>query len=222
MKRLPFFLILGGIIVLMSYAAPQGSGFSNECVDNQCRFVAATSLKALIFGPFLGVMIFFIPKKKIIPDASRAVGIFRRLGAIYINMFVVMLPVISALVVPMLLIEALYTGEFRWSFYREYSRNTDVLVSGLSVLIVFGLMFFYYYRALKIERPTIGQFLMGYYIDGNGEVWTRKRAWKRIGWSMLTLCIWPVTIFIALRNPDKAFWFDLKTNSLAMRFDYKD
>ncbi len=220
MKRLPIFFSIVAIYVLINFLVSEPSGFNFQCKNDECRYIASSSINGIIFGFILGITVFFIPRKKIEIDNTSIVGIFRRIGAMYINLFVVMAPIAAIITMPILLIEAWHTGEFQWSFYREFSRSTDWLAGALSTLPVFVAIIYYYFKSLKKNSPTIGQYLMGYYITGNDEEWTTKRAMKRIGWTMLTMCIWPVTIIIALRNPQKAFWFDLKTNSLAARFDY--
>lgn len=220
MKRLPIFLIILAALFLMQFAAPDGSGFSIDGSENEYKFVAVSSSISIISGIVIALVTFFIPRKEIIVDVTTPVGIFRRLGAIYINMFAIMIPTIPLLVLSLLAIEAIHIGEFHWSVYREFPRSTDALVGSSIVFFIFGLIYYYYFKALKTGKPTIGQYLMGYGILGNNEDWTTKRALVRIGLSTLTLCIWPISIFFALRHPKKAFWFDTQTNSIATRFRY--
>lgn len=220
MKRLPIVLIMGGALFLMGYLMPEGAGFRIESSNNQYQAMAQGSLPGIFYGLAFGLLVFVLPRKEIIANAIKPVGVLRRLGAIYVNMFVILFILINLTVLPILLVEAMHTGEFQWSFYREFSRGTDGLVGGGSVLFIFGLIFYYYYKSLVNNRPTIGQYVMGYQIVNNGDAWTRRRALRRMGLTLLTLVAWPVTAIIAVRHEKKAFWFDLKTDSIAERFDY--
>lgn len=220
MKRLPMFLIMIGALILMGYLAPESSGFQMECRDDQCRFFAQGSLPGIIYGLSFGLLMFLLPRKEIYSNAIKPVGVLRRLGALYVNLFVVLFALVNLTVLPILFVESTYMGEFKWSFYREFSRGTDGLVGGSSVLFMFGVIFYYYYKSLVSSRPTIGHYVMGYQVVNNGDAWTRMRALKRMGLTLLTLCAWPVTAILAVRNDKKAFWFDLKTDSIAERFDY--
>lgn len=220
MKRLPMFLVMAGAFFLMGYLSPETSGFQMEYKNGQYRALAQGSLPGIFYGLAFGLLIFLLPRKEICPKAIRPVGVFRRLGALYVNMFVVLFAIVNLTVLPVLLVEAVHTGEFQWGFYREFSRSTDWLTGGSSVLFIFGLIFYYYYKSLVNSRPTIGHYVMGYQIVNTGDAWTRRKALRRMGLTFLTLCAWPVTAVNAARHDKKAFWFDQKTDSIAERFGY--
>jgi hypothetical protein len=209
-----------GALFLMAFVTPESSGFQIVCRNDQCKALAQGSLPGIFYGLAFGLLVLLSPRKEICPDAIKPVGVLRRLGALFVNMFVILTALTNLTVLPVLLAEAMHTGLFQWSFYREFSRSTDWFVGGGSVLFIFGLIFYYYYKSLVINRPTFGQYVMGYQIVNNGDAWTGKRALRRMGLTLLTLCAWPVTSIIAARHNKKAFWFDLKTNSIAERFDY--
>ncbi len=219
MKRLPMFLTMLGALSFSWFLMPEGAGFQVTYSDGQYTAWAQSSLVGILYGLAFGLLMFFMPRKEICPNPIKPVGVWRRLGTIYVNSFVIVFTLTNLSVLPILLVEAMQTGEFQWSFSREFSRATDSLVGGSSVLFIFGLIFYYYYWSLVSVRPTIGHYLMGYQIVNNDQEWTRKKALRRMGLTMLTLFAWPMTVFIAARHDKKAFWFDLKTDSIAERFD---
>ena len=220
LKRLPIFLLLLAAFVGMGQMAPEGSGFQFRCVDDDCVAAAATSLGGIFGGVVFGVLIFLLPRKKIEQDGLSSVGIFRRLGALYVDMFAVMLPLTGLFTLPILFVEAAHVGEFHWSFYREFSRDTDMAIALPSVLVIFLVLIVYHIGHLVKGRATLGQYVLGYRIVGGEMPWTKARAFKRMGWTFLTLAIWPIAIFVALNKPGKLFWFDLKTASAAERTAY--
>lgn len=222
MKRLPIFLIMVGALFLIGYLTPEGSGFQMQWKNGQFRAIAQGSLLGIVLGPIFGLVMIYTPRKETMVNAVKPVGVFRRLGAIYVNMVVIMFTFMALMVLPILLIEAAHTGEFQWGFYRTFSRGTDVVVGSSSALVIFGIIFYYYYHSLLNNRPTIGHYMLGYQVVNNGDPWTRGSALLRMGLTLLTLCAWPVTAIMAARHEKKAFWFDKKTNSIAERFDYAE
>lgn len=222
MKRLPASIFVIALLFFFGSFSPYGAGFTSECSNGNCEVAARGSLHGIFAGLAIGVLVWLMPRKKTESWATEPVGVFRRLSAVYINMAVILFTLTNIVVLPILLVEAEYTGEFQWNFERDFSRDWDFLLTGAGVLFLFAAMFYHYYRSLIVGRPTIGQYLMGYRIVRNGGPWTRTTAMKRMGHTLLNLCAWPIAVFMALKNEKKAFWWDLKTDSLAERFAYAD
>lgn len=222
MKRLPTFLFIIFCAALLKYLIPAGSGFSVKCVNDQCQTVAASSLQSIAFGLVFLLLILFFPRKEMIMDSEKKMGFLRRLGAIYVDLFVLSIAISGVLTLPLLIIEYHHTGEFKWSFYREYTRATDWYIGTVMVFFTFGVWGYYHYRSLMLDRPTIGQYVLGYKIYGNGQAWTRSRILKRFGWTLLTMSIWPGAIFFAWSKRNRALWFDEKTDSLPVCLKYSD
>lgn len=220
MKRLPMFSIFLGAMILFWVLVADGIGFDAECANDQCKYIARGSLPGIFFGLGFGLLMFLLPRKETCPNPIRPVGVLRRFGAFYVDLGFILLVFSSLAELPILFVEAIHTGSFQWSFTREFARGTDwvVVTSGLLVL---GLLFYYYYKSLLADRPTLGQYLCGYQITKSGEPWTPATALARMGATLSSGCGWPVA-FIAAKHEKKAFRWDLKTDSIAERFRYAD
>lgn len=222
MKRLQLFGALIAAIFISSRMVPQGSGVTVTCVNELCRVAASSSSLGLILGPFLFCVFHILPRKPVEADTELSVGLLRRLMALYLDIFLVLLLVSSMMAMPMLWMEASYTGAFQWSFLRETLRDTDFLISSISVGAGFVSIILYQYICLAIGSPTAGQYMMGYRIASISTDWDFTRLIRRFCWAVLTLSVWPVAVVYALQRKDKAMWFDLKSDSLPERTCYKD
>jgi len=221
MKRLKLAATIFVLTLIYGLLSPGESGVEAGTRDAEYIFSASGSLAGIFVGVGIGLILINLPFEKFTVNPSSKVGVLRRIGAMYINLFVVMLPTVALVTLPVLIIEAWHTGIFQWSVYREFERGTDWVI-GASVMAVFVLYVFYYYWSLISSRPTIGQYLMGYTISSFDPIWTPKRALMRISLTLLTMCIWPIAVIFALRHPQKAFLFDVFSESCPFKFSYTD
>jgi uncharacterized RDD family membrane protein YckC len=81
---------------------------------------------------------------------------------------------------------------------------------------VFVAMYFYFSLHPKNNRQTMGQYVLGYRVvaaDSGTPPAYRARALL----SFLGLCMWPVSLTMALLNERKAFWWDAASKTKVVR-----
>ncbi len=132
----------------------------------------------------------------------------RRFGAFFLDMILLMLAVLPLLVVLVLGVEYDYTEEWTWTLRREMPRPTDPwpLYGGIAgMLLAIGA---YFYRALRLGRPTLGRYIAGYHIAvQHGEPGLgRGRAFEHLVVSSLSLELWPITIVVGWFNDGVHLW----------------
>lgn len=110
----------------------------------------------LVVFPSLFYLSFKWPNPKdAVPDISQ-IGLVKRFLAFFIDMHVSMFGVLPAICMPILILEYMSTGQWVWSFERDYSRATDG-VSFLIMMIGFFGFFFYWIWHSQNKKQTFGQ-----------------------------------------------------------------
>ncbi len=84
------------------------------------------------------------------------------------------------------------------------------------------IIFYYHYKHLMLNKPTVGQYISGYMIDGNDQKWTISRVFARLFLSAIAMGIWPIALYAAFKNEKKHFWFDRDTNSFPVRISHPE
>ncbi|MET1257458.1 RDD family protein [Aliikangiella maris] len=159
----------------------------------------------------------FYPQQKSSHDRTEIVGVWRRLGAFYLDFMIVLIGITPLLALPLLIQESSYTGQFVWSFEREFSRSTDSNYILPGVGLAFWFLFYYFYKHPKSGRQTIGQYVLGYKVVSNTDEPSDAEFGVRVFYSYIGLCAGPISLYLALKNPDKAFWWDSATNTKVIR-----
>lgn len=194
-------------LVISSLASPEILGAQSKCVNSECLVGAGSSPITLTIGLALLVFLFVCRQHEYLADSQKVVGIFRRFGAFLLDFALVMAIAAPIGAIPSLLAEYHYTGTFRWSFVREFGRPTDVALILPVAIGVFVAMFLYFSLHPKKGRQTFGQYVLGYRVvaaDGSIQPGYGKRALL----SFIGLCAWPISVILALRTAQKAFWWD--------------
>ncbi|MES1156859.1 MAG: RDD family protein [Alphaproteobacteria bacterium] len=217
MRRIWVFAALAAILIVNFGASPH-EGFNSTCVNDQCYMSASSSLVSLIASAILAVFTVFYPQKAGESERTEPVKIKERFAAFLIDFFIVISAGGPVATLPILLTEAKAVGRFQWSFERDFSRPTDYVLAVPGVFFMFGLLFVYFYVHLLIGRQTVGQYLLGYRVEGAPSVEGKKPAW---GLSVLLgyvgLCVWPISVYLAAKREDKAFWWNLQTDTRLVR-----
>lgn len=176
---------------------------------------ASSSPISIILGIFLLVFFAFYKQKNTDLNYSKPVGVRQRVGAFFIDFAVVLSAIVPLITLPILLVEGQSTGAFEWSFIRQFGRPTDVAVILPSVLLMFIALFCYFYLQAKNNRATLGQYILAYkIIAGEGG---SPNYFLRTFLSYIGLCVWPISLFFALKRQDKKFWWDSKSRTAAVR-----
>ena len=155
---------------------------------------ASSSIWTLIAPPLVFFLLVKWTKRHgAILEDSR-VSIVRRVTAFYIDAFVAMLGLMPIAVMPVLVAEYYATGEWRWSFTRDYPRATDWIIVA-SVLSEFYCIFWYFRWHFVRQKQTVGQHLLKFKL-----VPTRDNPSIGLRFFVAWICgawwpLWPWTIF---------------------------
>jgi len=81
-----------------------------------------------------------------------------------------------------------------------------------TILFIFTLLFYYFYKHLMLNKQTIGQYILGYKIKFKDDAIDRKSVIFRLIYSYFGLCIWPLSWIFAMLN-DRVYWWDKISNT---------
>jgi uncharacterized RDD family membrane protein YckC len=219
MPRSLVFIIIVGLFFLSSSMSGGNVGVSSVCVNNECEIVASSSLTSLFLGVCLGIFIFLFPRKDSILNTTKVVGLWRRFGAFFLDFMSVLLVFTPVTVIPILIAEANVTGEYQWSFARDFARPSDNLYILPSVFTVFIVMYIYFLFYARSNKQTVGQYVLNYKVSASVVDDEKPKYGLRVLYSFIGLCAWPVSVILALRKPDKACWWDICTNTKVVRIN---
>lgn len=217
MNKFLVFIIIAGFLFLSSWAAGGRVGAGSSCENGRCLIYASSSLLSIVLSLGLFCFLYFYPQQKSSHDNLEIVGVWRRLGAFYLDFMVVLIGVAPLLALPLLFQESNYTELFEWNFERELSRSSDSSYILPAVGFAFWFLFYYFYKHPKSGRQTIGQYVLGYKVVSNAEKLIEPEFGMRVVYSYIGLCAGPISLYFALKNSDKAFWWDSATNTKVIR-----
>lgn len=223
MNRAAVFLVVVAASVVSSAMSDGGLQASSECSEAGCVVAASSSLISIFLGIALALFLPFYPQLENRIDNTRMVGVWRRFGAFLLDFLFVLLIVTPVAALPLLLAEANHTGTFQWSFERVFTRPDDDSYLLPGIFAGFLALFCYFYLHARVGRQTIGQYVMGYRVvrrvtqpDG------KPKYALRVVLSIIGMCMWPVSVILALLDPQKAFWWDGATGTGVARVTVAD
>ena len=216
MSRLIVFVVVAVSFAVISWSSPGNFGAESRCVNSECMVSAGSSPLALLVALVLLALFLFYPRHRQQITSQSIVGVFRRFGAFFLDFAAIMLVASPVAAIPTLVAEYFYTGSFQWNFEREFGRPTDVLLIIPAVLGVFTALYLYFSLHPKHQRQTLGQYVFGLLVVATSDS-LHASFGKRVLLSFIGLCAWPVSVVMALRNQDKAFWWDAATNTRVVR-----
>jgi uncharacterized RDD family membrane protein YckC len=150
-------------------------------------------------------------------EVESRVGIWRRAGAFFVDFALMGVAVGPVSLLPLLLHEAVETGQFQWTFERRLARPSDAIFGFLSVFGVLVGFYLYDYWCTSRHQATFGSYVLGYKLaraqDSQGEPdWITRPLLSFVG-----MCWWPVSVLVALARRDGQFWWDRQTGTRALR-----
>jgi len=214
--RLVFIVVVGAYLV--SSCASGGSvGANSECVNSNCLVNASSSLASLLVGTALALFVVKYQQRPGAIDNAKVVGFWRRIGAFVTDCAVVLLVLAPVAALPLLVVEGHYTGTFHWAFERRFSRSTDMVILLPGIAASFAGLFLYFYVHARFGRPTVGQYVLGFRVTASGEPGAAPNWGARVVYSFMGLCMWPVSVLLAWRTPQKICWWDSRTYTRVIR-----
>jgi hypothetical protein len=159
MKRLPLAIALAVALVAIPLVAPFGS--SIRCHNTDCIVFGRSSILAVGLGIAFFAAVWFAPRRPVTATNEPAT-IGRKVMAILADVGIVATSFGPVIALPLLWIEAAYTGGFAWQFVRSFARPTDwIVILGTLALVV--LAAWTWRRWLNASnKASVGQFLAGY------------------------------------------------------------
>lgn len=206
MNRLFVLLATIAALVVISALAGGSMGLESHCVNGQCDVSVSSSLASTLVGILLIPAALLYPQRRMVFDVSSRVQWWRRLLAFWLDMMVVLAAITPLTTLPILLAEQQATGVFEWSFSRRFARETDALLMIPGILFMFVALYVYFWLHPKFERTTVGQYVLGYTVapvHGAPPSFFIRPIFAFIGLSM-----WPISLYMAAKRLDQAFWWD--------------
>ncbi len=214
MARLFLFLIIVGTFGFTTSVF----GGTNATISGSGRdayVLINSSLAGTLLLPAMGVVAVFFPRPIRMPDGMRPVSIWRRSAALILDLIVVMSILTPPIVLTMLFLEKLVTGEFVWSVHRTYTQPTDLFMWPIMIFL-FVMIFYYFYKHAKLQRSTAGQFILGYTIVPVNDPYLSPKYMNRTFGAAFAGAIWPITLLAMSRRKDGIFWWDQDSNTRAV------
>jgi hypothetical protein len=215
MRRYQVLAVFALALIAMNWAAADPLGARLHCRDGQCSVSAASSWGAVVVALSMGTFLCLYRPRAESPAPSMLVGAWRRLGAFVVDFVSVLMVMAPLAAVPVLVAEAHYTAVFNWSFSRDFARPTDAVYIVSGTLVCFIAMFLYFYLHARLGRPTAGQFVFGYRVTPvAGAI---PAFGRRVVLSFIGMCVWPVSLVLALSKPCRTFWWDTASDTSVTR-----
>jgi len=189
-------------------------GVSSQCINQQCFVAASTSLISIVAGLVFFAFAISFPRGDRKASENNT-GVWRRFGAFFLDFMVVLLALTPITVLPTLIAEYVHTNSYAWTFQRDFSRSTDNWIIIPTVFLMFGGLYYYFYKFCLLSKQTLGQYVSGYRIQSIDGPMNSQKARKRVLLSILGLCLWPISVILGLRNK-RVFWWDSSSGTQAL------
>ncbi|HEX7159103.1 MAG TPA: RDD family protein [Edaphobacter sp.] len=150
--------ILGGFLVKAAWTeVPVTYGYSMETVNGKSHVAGGTHPALFVATAIFAVLYYWMPKAE--PRVNSAAKMGRRMLASIIDFLVVVFVGAGLTGLVAVLVERQRTGEFAWTFERDYLTPTDSYVGFPLVILTMVCMFLYFVVALVRGRQTIGDYI---------------------------------------------------------------
>ena len=202
--------VLLACLVLLFFLSG-GSTSNSSCVNERCIVEVSQSPTALPAGIMIGLVALFWPRTSSQRNRRCPVLILRRLGAFILDFTIVLAALSPFLGLSMLYLEAQATGEFAWSFTRGFSRPSDSQVMLPGILLIQASVVAYFYLHNVLNRQTAGKLILGYALVREDD--KRPSYVAATALSVIGMCTWPISLYLAARRADKMFWWDKASNT---------
>jgi hypothetical protein len=206
MSRTVYGFALAALAVLAWFSGSQTS--SVGCINDTCRVSAESSFLGVAVAAVLLIFVTLGLQLKHQKDHFRKVRIVDRFFAFIIDLHIFLWIAVSINASHYILSEYFHTGNFNWNIERDFLRNSEAIAGfALTIATVAG-WFGYFYSHAILGRPTPGQYVMGYRVEGLAGSERQPNYAMNIILGVIGLCVWPISLGMALAREDKAFWWN--------------
>ena len=204
LNRLALFLfIMSGLALILYWSSPLKYSYS-----------VSSSPESVISALVLSFLIMFFPRISGQDHPKKPVGHWRRFLAYNIDFFFIVMLCFPVLVLTNLTLEYFATGEWQWSYDRQETKPRDIVGFIQGIGVFYGL-YYYFYKHAALNRPTAGQYIMGYRIIANGR--GDPKYGERVFHAVLNLAFGMFFIFAWSKIKDGNYQWDKATNTKAVR-----
>ncbi len=214
-KLLTFGIVVGALFASASFSGDY-IGASSSCINDQCVVGGSSSPGSVIVSLLIVAFLFLRPNLPTVVNKSGVVGVWRRLGAFLVDFVLVILVISPIAALPLLVAEASYTGTFEWSFVRKFARPSDSYLVLPGVFASIAALYFYFYIHPLKGKQTPGEYILCFKVIAATDVGLKPAYGTRPITSFIGLCAWPISVYFALRQADKRFWWDTHSRTRAV------
>lgn len=151
MRKVDLLILIIVSFILSAVFAGGSMGASSYCGSSACSVSASSSLISILISFVLLVAVCRYSQISSDEVTSTPVRLRRRLAAFIIDFFVILIITIPLSALVFLMVESIYADLFQWSFSRKFARPTDTPVLVTIIFGVYFLMFYYFYKHLRIN-----------------------------------------------------------------------
>lgn len=167
---------------------------------------------------FLGLYVWILRRPFRTDRGFRTAGLLRRFWAFVIDYFLAALIVMPWTTLISLLIEAVRTGYFSWIVQRESLPGDGWLMFMLFILDVVGMLT-YFALPQRYMRATPGSTFLGITVlYDSGKPPSLLVAFTRSVLGYIALCLFPLSVPLALSNTDKQMWQDIRCGTRVVQW----
>ena len=195
--------IISGLALIIYWSSPPKYSYS-------VRSSPESVISALVFS----LLIIFFPRIWGQDLPKKPVGLWRRFFAYSIDLFFIVMLCFPVLMMFTLTLEYFATGEWQWSYDRQEMKPRDIFGFIQGIGVFYGL-YYYFYKHAALNRPTAGQYIMGYRIIANGK--GEPKYGERVLHAALNLAFGMFLIFAWAKIKDGNYQWDKATNTKAVR-----
>jgi RDD family len=176
-----------------------------------------SSLVATVISAILIVFALTYPLQNVEIDNLKYVEIKQRLFAFIIDYTIIIVALVPLTSLPMLITEKISTGAFTWSFDRNFTRGGDLILNISGTLFLIFAIYYYFNLQHMLGRPTVGQYVSGYRVIKSIDKTKKPNFCLRTTYALIGISIWPISLYLATKRPDRSFWWDHKSNTSVVR-----
>lgn len=181
-----------------------------------CVYSAQTNYSSIVLTVVV-LLLWRFTRIQASEDLDKPVAVYQRIVAFFIDMFIVMMGVVTVIVLSALSLEWLITGVWNWQVIRSETSPIDWIFSLLGIVAFFWMMVRVLSQCARAGRPTFGQLVAGYRVTKGDDVIRPPQYVARVFYAIFGLCMWPISLYKALRNERRDFWWDTATNTKVVR-----
>lgn len=215
-------LVLGVVsfLLVVGSAFSAGSVMTDRCINETCVIQAKTSPVGVLVALAMLTLVFAHKQSASVPREAGTVRLRMRIGAGVVD-FLAAASIIGPLTaLPMLVYAAITSGPFLWAVQSIDPNGFDHALAVGLMFCALSAFFAYFYLPPRRGRLTLGQYIFGYKMIG--QLNRRPNYLMSGSLAFIGVIVWPISIFLAFRRPDREFWWSVRAGFRAVRIEERE